>query len=145
MSGDLLLDTTVLIDHLRRRVHLSDLTESPAGPLSAYVSVVSRSEVLAGMRPLDESVTMALLRSFPSLPVSVSIADRAGRWVYQYARQGMRLDLPDALIAATAVEHDVTLVTRNTKHFPMPELRVHTWPDLAAGGPSVTPPRPQPI
>ncbi|MXY99367.1 type II toxin-antitoxin system VapC family toxin [Candidatus Poribacteria bacterium] len=35
------------------------------------------------------------------------------------------LTLPDALIAATAIEHDLTLYTRNTRHFRMiPELEI---------------------
>jgi predicted nucleic acid-binding protein len=47
-----------------------------------------------------------------NLPVDAAIAERAGR-----LRRGTSTRLPDALIAATALEHRLTLVTRNTRDF----------------------------
>jgi predicted nucleic acid-binding protein len=54
-----------------------------------------------------------------TLSVNKFIADRAGRMIYNYARQGFQVSFPDALIAATALEHGLTLVTTNVKHFTM--------------------------
>jgi predicted nucleic acid-binding protein len=39
-------------------------------------------------------------------------------------RKGGTLDKLDAIIGATAVHHGLVLVTYNTKHFPMAELKV---------------------
>jgi predicted nucleic acid-binding protein len=50
------------------------------------------------------------------------MARQAGRWRHDYARRGVTLALPDLLIAATAVEYGLTLITDNRKHFLMPEL-----------------------
>jgi len=57
-------------------------------------------------------VVDTLLAPFGELPVERSIAERAGRLRRDY---GMRM--PDALIAATALEHGLSLMTRNKKDF----------------------------
>jgi len=51
------------------------------------------------------------------LPVTKEIADYWGRITIQAKRQGRTLATTDGLIAATAIEHNLTLVTRNTKDF----------------------------
>ncbi len=43
-----------------------------------------------------------------------------------WARKGRTLALTDMLIAATALEHELTLITDNHKDFPMPELLLFT-------------------
>ena len=53
-----------------------------------------------------------LLAPFRELPVNREIADRAGR-----IRRETGIRLPDALIAATALEAGLGLVTRNNKDF----------------------------
>lgn len=123
---DYLLDTNILILALRSTSRALDfidmLNQQKKQP---YISVITRTEILAGMRPHEEQRTMDLLDSLFSLSVDENIADRAGRLIYQYARQGIQLSFPDAQIAATALHHNLTLVTTNTKHFPIPELALH--------------------
>lgn len=57
------------------------------------------------------------------LVVDGAVARRAGSYRSAF-RSTTRLALPDALIAATAREHDATLVTRNVRHYPMTDLAV---------------------
>lgn len=124
--ADYLLDSNVLILHLREHPEITALLTQwgKEGPL--YISVATRTEILAGMRPHEEERTMGLLDSLENLPLNTTIADRAGRLIYQHARQGIQLSFPDALIAATALHHDLALATTNPKHFPMPDLRLHS-------------------
>lgn len=112
-----LLDTNVLIQALRHNLSVLDWLDAIRPTYYLYISVVSRTEVFAGMHPHEDQMTEELLTSLISLPVTASIADRAGRMIYTRARKGFQVSFPDALIAATALEHDLTLVTTNVRHF----------------------------
>jgi len=126
--GDYILDSNILIFALRSDPKALDFMDALEREKEGmHISVATRTEILAGMRPHEEETTMALLDSLISLPVDATIADRAGRLIYQYARQGMTFSFADAVIAATALQHDLTLATGNSKHFPVPELRVHPF------------------
>ena len=119
-------DTNILILALRsdpKGLGLLDMLDRKRERVC--ISVATRAEILAGMRPHEEERTMELLDSLENLPVDEATADLAGRLIYQYARQGIQFSFPDALIAATALRHDLTLATTNPKHFPVPDLRLH--------------------
>ncbi len=112
--AELLVDTDVCIQHLagsRRLPHRS-------GRL-AY-SVITRAELIAGGEEYDSEVRR-FLAGMEELPVERRIADRAG-----LLRRTLRLRLPDALIAATAMVHGIALDTRNHRDFKrVPGLRLH--------------------
>ena len=74
-------------------------------------SVITRCELFAG-REVEEETVQRLLEGFEELPVDRPVAERAGR-----LRRAGGLRTPDALIAATALEHQLVLVTRNTRDF----------------------------
>jgi predicted nucleic acid-binding protein len=119
-----LLDTDILIDFLRGRVEARTLLVSyRARGDRPIISVVSVSEVWAGSRPAEKAPTAALLSALGKIPVSEKIAAMAGDFLSAY-RRSHGVELADALIAATAVESNATLVTRNTKHYPMPAVTV---------------------
>ena len=101
---DVLIDTDIFIDHLRG-----------AQPLRAmegmHYSVITRCELFAG-RHVDETVVHRLLGALIEIPVGRAIAETAGR-----LRRDSRMLRPDALIAATALEHSLELLTRNVRDF----------------------------
>ena len=123
--GDYLLDTNILIYQLRGNQTVSKLLLELNQKGALSISTVTRTEILAGMRPQEDTATLTLLDSLLSLPLDVAVADKAGRLIYQYAGQGNPLSFADALIWATALTHQLTLVTTNAKHFPMPELQLY--------------------
>lgn len=51
------------------------------------------------------------------LPITETVAERWGRLTSQQRLRGRQITMADGLIAATALEHGLTLVTRNTKDF----------------------------
>jgi len=81
------------------------------------LSAITRAEVRAGMKPEERFATNKLLMRFITLDVDREIADRAGESIGNLHRQCLTLGLPDALIAATALAYNLTLVTYNRAHF----------------------------
>lgn len=102
--ADLLLDTDVLIDSLR------GVRPLRIGRPASY-SVVTRCEIFAGSG-VNEDGAREFLEVLSEIAVDRAIAERAGR-----LRRGSRIRTPDALIAATALEHGLALVTRNRRDF----------------------------
>lgn len=102
--ADVLVDTDVFIDHLRGAVELKP------GRNRLHYSVVTRAELFAGNSATD--LVSQLLAPFRELTVDRSVAERAGRVVREF-----QLRMPDALIAATVLEHRLTLMTRNRSDF----------------------------
>ncbi|MGH2950897.1 MAG: type II toxin-antitoxin system VapC family toxin [Solirubrobacterales bacterium] len=103
--ADLLVDTDVFIDHLRGERELRR-----GGDVVSY-SVITRAELFAGTPEQEERVER-LLAPFPELEVDRETAELAGR-----LRRETGVLLPDALVAATAIRNELSLVTRNTKDF----------------------------
>lgn len=115
-----MVDTSVLIDHLRGRRRATTLLERAIDRGDELWSVtVVRTEVLAGMRPREEGPTRQLLGALRWQDVTVALADRAGELAARFMRSHPGVDTVDYLIAA-AVEHlEADLWTLNIKHFPM--------------------------
>ncbi len=119
-----LLDSDVLIGHLRGKpvapVPLDDLLLE--GPLCA--STLTRFEVLRGAFANEVAATLSLLDALEPLEVDAEVADVGSALWADYRRRGRQLPSVDCLIAATAIVHDLTLVTGNLKDYPMPQLRI---------------------
>ncbi|CAN5468211.1 type II toxin-antitoxin system VapC family toxin [soil metagenome] len=103
--ADLLVDTDVLVDHLRTGRGVGD----PDDRLS--FSIISRAELFAGSRAEEDGVRL-LLSAMDELVVDGPIAESGGR-----LRRRHGIALPDALIAATSLKHGLPLLTRNRRHF----------------------------
>ena len=94
------------------------LDERPA------ISAISVLELYAGARSQrDERDIIAVRQQLACLPIGEEIAERAGAFMRHF-RRSHGIDIPDAIIAATAEHHGLELATLNVKHFPMfPKLK----------------------
>jgi predicted nucleic acid-binding protein len=121
-----LLDTTVLIDVLRKRRDRSNLlAELVEQGHTLATSALNLGEVYSGMRPQEELETSAFLDSLECFPVTAKIARQAGKLKRSHEQKGRTLTLADMIVAATALEHSCSLMTDNRKDFPLAELTLH--------------------
>ena len=127
MSG-FLLDTNVVSELVKLRpnpkvtrwVHATD--ES-----LLYLSVLTLGEIRKGITSLPDAARrvkleawlagdLALRFSGRILPIDYAVADRWGRLSGSLAARKSPLPVIDGLLAATALERSLTLVTRDTSH-----------------------------
>lgn len=134
-----LLDTNVVSEWVKPRPNpgLIGWTES-ADEDRIFLSVVSLAELRYGaerMAPgrrrsrLEQWLQHELPLRFEGriLPVDANVADAWGRTVSRSEAAGRPIAAMDALLAATAETHQLTLVTRNVSHFPLLKAVLNPW------------------
>jgi len=117
----LVLDTSVLVDHLRGRPKpATELIPNAIAPGDElWSSEIVRAELLAGMRAGEEAATRDLLRLISWVDVDQALAEAAGVLGRQYLRSHPGIDIADLIVAALSRHLDGNLKTTNVKHFPM--------------------------
>ena len=116
----LVLDSSVVIDHLRDHPAATSLIEARVrGGDQLWGVVITRAEVLAGMWPAEREATMQLLDLMRWLDIDIDLADEAASLVHEYRKSHQGLQLADCLIAAGVRRLGASLLTQNVRHFPM--------------------------
>jgi hypothetical protein len=114
------VDTSVLVDHLRGDGRARDaLLAARSNGHDLAASVLTRIELLAGVRPRERQELEALFTVLRWIDVDPEIADRAGALANRYLASHREIDTVDYVIAATAEALGAELLTKNVKHFPM--------------------------
>ena len=125
-----LLDTTVLISMIKNQHDARRKIEN-AGIENCAVSEITLGELFYGAhkggyeRHIGEAEFVE--NNFIILPIT-GCSKTYGRLRAELEAEGIRLDNLDLLIAATAIDHKLTLVTHNIRHFErIPGLKLIDW------------------
>jgi len=116
-----LFDTNAISEAMRREPNLQ-VRQLIDKQTPVLMSVISVEEIYYGLSYKDARRKQAWFENFIKcrcevLPVSIEIVQQCGIWRGRFRQQGITRSQADLLIGATALIHDLTLVTRNTKDF----------------------------
>src|SRR5437867_12942339 len=118
-----LVDSDILIEVSRGRntdiiSKWIDLSNSDAAVLYSPISV---AELWADARPNEYDALNSLFRALTCVPIDEEAGRQGGIYLRLY-RRSHRVEVADALIAASAVANTADLWTRNRKHYPTKEV-----------------------
>jgi predicted nucleic acid-binding protein len=116
------LDTTVLVDVLRRSQAARDFIQGLEG--QPWCSEVTRVEIVRGLRAAERASADRLLTEIRWCPVDENVARAAGELGRRFRGSHRHVSTADLIVGATAQRLGLPLATSNLKHFPMfPRLK----------------------
>ena len=132
MEELLILETTFLVDLER------ELARGEVGPAQVFlerapeaklcVTFTIAGELAAGSSLRERATWETLLSPFRVLGWTREVSWRYGQLYRYLSEHGLLIGTNDLWIAATAIAHDVPLVTGNDRHFTrVPDLDVRTY------------------
>lgn len=139
MSG-YLLDTNCISELVRRKPDRGVMEwMEAADEASLYLSVLTLGEIRKGIAGLVRGKRRTQLETWLEvdlqtrfggriLPIDAAIAGRWGLLASEAKRRGRALSVIDGLLAATALDHDLAIVSRNAADFAATEVHlVNPW------------------
>lgn len=122
---DYLLDTTVIIDHLRGVESVSAyLEEIGLKGDTAGCCCINIAEIYSGMLEKETEKTNRFINSLYYYEVTREISKTSGRLRQKYSKKGITLATTDVIIGASALIYGLILITKNVKHYPFPEVEI---------------------
>jgi predicted nucleic acid-binding protein len=117
-TGNILIDTSIIIDHLRKKNKKKSQLFNIIDIHNLFVSTVTLYELFAGA--IDEQKRKDIndfLSIVEILPFTRETAEQAGAIYLSLRAKNELIDVGDIFIGATALMHKLPLMTLNVKHF----------------------------
>ncbi len=133
MMPKILLDTDILSLLLRKQpIVISRALQYLSTHPKYTFSIITRYEVLRGLKAKNAVKQLAAFDLFCQnseiLPITEGVISHASDIYASLHQRGQLIGDADLLIAATAINHDLTLATNNENHFcRVFNLRVDNW------------------
>lgn len=113
----LLIDTSILIDHLRKTQKNETIFYRLASQYDYVISTITEFEFSIGFSPPNRQFAAELLAKLPVLPFDSACVKTASEIYRVLKAKNQIIPLPDVFIAATAVTYDLQFLTFARKHF----------------------------
>ena len=121
----ILIDTDVLIEYLRgNEAVVRKLTDLYKNGEKLCYSPVTKAEIIAGLRKGEEEITARLFSLMECLKIGDDTGHKAGEYMKKFS-VSHKVEIADALIAATVHDHSVLLWTFNRRHYPMRDIEFY--------------------
>ena len=114
--SDLIIDSDVIIDFLRRR---SDVSLDALTRFRCHITAITLYEIQsAAIRSERQAKQFAQALQYTTiLPFDAEAAIQAAELGRELRQQGQPIGLPDTLIAGICLSRDMPLLTRNVRHY----------------------------
>jgi tRNA(fMet)-specific endonuclease VapC len=113
-----LLDTNILIGYFRKNEKFLKIINELTKKGEIFISQITRLEMIKGMRKNEIQKTFYLLNVIcKTINLTSSTMSVAEDIILNLKMNDIIIDIGDAIIAASAIEDDLTLFTMNLKHF----------------------------
>ncbi|MDI6654765.1 MAG: type II toxin-antitoxin system VapC family toxin [Candidatus Hydrothermarchaeota archaeon] len=122
----IVLDTTILIEHLRNKSDVINKLENA----ELATTVINAFELYFGAfksKKVEKNLTAAkgLLSTLDLLYITDSSAEKAGRILAELQTKGKHMEIRDLFIGSIALEEGFSILTHNKQHFErIPELHI---------------------
>ena len=127
-----LIDTNIIIYSLKNDRTVNDKFRETVN-IPKSISVITYGELVYGAKKSQHverslATTYRIAELFPIIDINRSIMDIFGEIKSNLERKGNIIDDIDVLIAATALSHNLILVTNDINHFSrIDDLRIESW------------------
>lgn len=116
-ARDVLVDTSLLIDHFRSKQKKDTILFNLAGRHHLFISSVTKFEFLVGAKSDQLPQIKAILDMFNVLAFDSKCAEIASNFFKYLQSKHQHTEFKDIFIAATASANRLPIATLNTKHY----------------------------
>jgi predicted nucleic acid-binding protein len=113
----ILIDTSVVIDHFRKKNKEKSLLYELSKVNTLFLSAISKFEFLVGTKNSQISQTEKIIEGFYILSFNSNVAEIASSIAKKLKAKNKIIEFRDIFIAATAIANSMPLTTLNIKHF----------------------------
>ncbi|MEM9297585.1 MAG: type II toxin-antitoxin system VapC family toxin [Bacteroidota bacterium] len=114
----MVVDTGVFINYLRTKDKSTTILQKLSDEAELYISSITLYELYMGATSPQKWLDVKILTDdIPELVFSKNIAEKAAIIYQELKKENKIIEFRDIFIAATALIHDLPVLTTNIKHF----------------------------